>query len=66
LPAISSAQAKDNLQIPEGHPRGHGDRDMILTALGQNSLFIFGRFAYEGLPTALQQLWRWAVFWHAM
>ncbi len=35
-----SAQAKDNLQIPEGSPIALEIGDMILTALGQNPLFI--------------------------
>jgi PKHD-type hydroxylase len=35
-----SARAKNNLQLPEGHPAGVQIGDMILTALGQNALFI--------------------------
>ena len=35
-----SARAKDNLQIPENHPAARQLGDMILTALGQNALFI--------------------------
>ena len=35
-----SAQAKDNMQIPEGHPAARELGDLILTALGQNALFI--------------------------
>jgi PKHD-type hydroxylase len=34
-----SAKAKDNLQIPEGHPAAKQLGDMILTALGKNPLF---------------------------
>lgn len=35
-----SAQAKDNLQIPEDHPVARQIGEMILNALGQNALFI--------------------------
>lgn len=35
-----SAQAKHNMQIPEGHPVARELGDLILNALGQNPLFI--------------------------
>ena len=35
-----SAKAKDNLQIPEGHPAAQQLGDMILSALGSNLLFL--------------------------
>lgn len=35
-----SAKAKDNLQIPEGHPAAKQVGEMILKALGQNPLFL--------------------------
>jgi PKHD-type hydroxylase len=35
-----SAQAKNNVQIPEGHPAAREVGDMILKALQQNALFI--------------------------
>ena len=35
-----SAKAKDNAQIPENHPAAREVGEMILAALGQNSLFI--------------------------
>ena len=35
-----SAKAKDNLQIPEGHPAAQQLGDMILAALGSNLLFL--------------------------
>jgi PKHD-type hydroxylase len=35
-----SARAKDNMQLPEEHPVAQEIGDMILTALGQNPLFI--------------------------
>jgi len=35
-----SAQAKDNMQIPEGHPAAQQLGRMILSALGNNPLFI--------------------------
>lgn len=35
-----SAQAKDNMQIPEGHPAAQELGAMILDALGRNPLFI--------------------------
>jgi PKHD-type hydroxylase len=34
-----SARAKDNVQIPEGHPIGRQLGEMILAALGKNPLF---------------------------
>ena len=34
-----SAKAKDNVQIPEGHPIGRQLSEMILAALGRNALF---------------------------
>src|SRR6187549_1769475 len=35
-----SAQAKDNMQIPEGHPAAREVGATILSALGRNPLFI--------------------------
>jgi PKHD-type hydroxylase len=35
-----SAKAKDNMQIPEGHPAARQLGEMILAALGQNALFL--------------------------
>ena len=35
-----SARAKDNMQIPENHPAAREVGEMILSALGQNALFI--------------------------
>lgn len=35
-----SAKAKDNVQIPEGHPAARQLGEMILQALGQNPLFV--------------------------
>jgi PKHD-type hydroxylase len=35
-----SARAKDNLQLPEDHPAARQLGDMVLSALGQNPLFI--------------------------
>jgi PKHD-type hydroxylase len=35
-----SAKAKDNLQIPEGHPAAQQIGEMILSALGNNPLFL--------------------------
>ena len=35
-----SARAKDNMQLPEDHPAARQLGEMILTALGQNALFI--------------------------
>ena len=45
-----SAQAKDNLQIPEGHPAATEIGDMILTALGQNPLFISAALPMKVFP----------------
>ena len=35
-----SARAKDNMQLPEDHPAARELGELILTALGQNALFI--------------------------
>jgi len=35
-----SARAKDNMQLPENHPSARQLGETILTALGQNSLFV--------------------------
>jgi PKHD-type hydroxylase len=45
-----SAQAKDNLQIPEGHPAATELGDVILTALGQNPLFISAALPLKVFP----------------
>jgi PKHD-type hydroxylase len=45
-----SAQAKDNLQIAEGHPAALEIGDMILTALGQNPLFISAALPMKVFP----------------
>ena len=45
-----SAQAKDNLQIPEGHPAALEIGDMILTALGQDPLFISAALPMKVFP----------------
>ncbi len=45
-----SAQAKDNLQIPEGSPVAQEIGDLILTALGQNPLFISAALPMKVFP----------------
>src|ERR1700723_1973180 len=45
-----SAQAKDNLQIAEGRPAALEIGDMILNALGQNSLFISAALPMKVFP----------------
>ena len=45
-----SAQAKDNLQIPEGHPAARELGEMILAALGQNPLFITAALPLHVFP----------------
>ncbi len=45
-----SAQTKDNLQIPEGHPAAMEIGDMILAALGQNPLFISAALPLKVFP----------------
>jgi PKHD-type hydroxylase len=45
-----SAQAKDNMQIPEGHPVAKELGEMILTALGQNALFIAAALPQRVFP----------------
>jgi predicted 2-oxoglutarate/Fe(II)-dependent dioxygenase YbiX len=59
-----SAQAKDNLQIPEGHPAAMEIGDMILNALGPEFAFHLCCFADESFSAAVQQLWWRAVVWH--
>jgi PKHD-type hydroxylase len=45
-----SARAKDNAQIPEGHPAARELGDMILNALGQNALFISAALPQRVFP----------------
>jgi PKHD-type hydroxylase len=45
-----SAKAKDNLQIPEGHPAARQLGKMILSALGKNLLFISAALPYQIFP----------------
>ena len=45
-----SAQAKDNLQIPEGHPVAREVGATILAALGQNPLFITAALPLHVFP----------------
>lgn len=45
-----SAQAKDNMQIPEGHPAARQVGDMILAALGKNPLFLSAALPLRVFP----------------
>jgi PKHD-type hydroxylase len=45
-----SARAKDNLQIPEGHPAGREAGDVILQALNRNPLFISAALPLKVFP----------------
>src|SRR6188768_3136090 len=45
-----SAKAKDNMQIPEGHPAARELGDMILEALGKNSLFLAAALPLKVFP----------------
>jgi PKHD-type hydroxylase len=45
-----SAKAKDNVQIPEGHPAARQIGEMILTALGQNPLFLSAALPLRVFP----------------
>lgn len=45
-----SALAKNNLQIPEGHPAAREVGEMILEALGQNALFISAALPHRVFP----------------
>lgn len=45
-----SSLAKDNMQIPEDHPAARQLGDMILTALGQNPLFISAALPQRVFP----------------
>lgn len=45
-----SAQAKDNQQVPEGHPVAQQLGDMILQALGQSPLFISAALPMKVFP----------------
>lgn len=45
-----SAQAKDNMQVPEGHPAAQQVGEMILQALGQNPLFISAALPMKVFP----------------
>lgn len=45
-----SAKAKDNAQIPEGHPAARQLGEMILDALGKNSLFLSAALPLRVFP----------------
>jgi PKHD-type hydroxylase len=45
-----SATAKNNLQIPEGHPSAQAIGTLILDALGQNALFISAALPMKVFP----------------
>jgi PKHD-type hydroxylase len=45
-----SAQAKDNMQIPEGHPIAEKVGERILSTLGQNPLFITAALPVKVFP----------------
>jgi PKHD-type hydroxylase len=45
-----SAQAKDNVQIPEGHPAAKQVGTMILEALGRNPLFMSAALPHQVFP----------------
>lgn len=45
-----SARAKDNMQLPEGSPAARQLGEMILTALGQNALFISAALPHRVFP----------------
>jgi PKHD-type hydroxylase len=45
-----SARAKDNMQIPEGHPAARQVGEMILKALGQNPLFLAAAVPLQVFP----------------
>ncbi|HTF65789.1 MAG TPA: Fe2+-dependent dioxygenase [Edaphobacter sp.] len=45
-----SAMAKNNLQIPEGHPSAQAIGNVILDALGQNALFISAALPMKVFP----------------
>jgi PKHD-type hydroxylase len=45
-----SALVKDNRQIPEGHPAAQEIGDMILSALGQNPLFVSAALPMKVFP----------------
>ena len=45
-----SARTKDNMQLPENHPVAEELGDVILTALGQNALFIAAALPLKVFP----------------
>lgn len=45
-----SAKAKDNAQIPEGHPAARQIGELILKALGQNPLFLSAALPLQVFP----------------
>jgi len=45
-----SAKAKDNVQIPEGHPAGKQIGELILAALGRNQLFLSAALPLRVFP----------------
>lgn len=47
---FQSAKAKDNMQIPEGHPAARQVGDMILQALSRNALFMSAAIPLHVFP----------------
>ena len=45
-----SAKTKDNVQLPEDHPAARQLGEMILTALGQNALFVSAALPLRVFP----------------
>lgn len=45
-----SSKAKDNMQIPEGHPAAQKLGEMILTALGRNPVFLSAALPLKVFP----------------
>ncbi len=55
---FQSARAKDNVQVPEGHPAARACGELIVGALQRTPLFHVGRAAAARVPAAVQPLQR--------
>ncbi len=60
-----SALAKQNEQLPEDSAAAKAAGKVILDALGRSPLFFCGGIAAQGLPAAVQPLWRRPDLWRA-
>ena len=58
---VQSAEAKYNLQVPEGSPQSRQLGEMILRALGRNPLFNAAALPLRVFPPAFGTIFDWST-----